>query len=553
MEPRRFHRSDALVSIQKITDYRSDFPGSLNEMNETFAQIVQYIQSCPAYHDPDTRIIINESGIFFGHNLKEIEASFPLLKKMLMTRTGKSFSEENLEQYSIQHKGIFVNANWNNSNFDINPRVRLEDWQKRIQMEASTYFNSEFVAAKNNKIIPAALNSPDEAIQALLAKNQFLTIGESKHSDRSGKKILIDNMQALAQQGVKAIFLEHVFADTQSQLLNAYLRSESLEMPAMLKAYLEKLDRGFTHEQFQPYSFTGLVMQAKKYGIQIIPIDSSATYMTGSSLGIGGDSASVERALMMNHLAAKQIERYHNANPYDKCVVFCGSVHINGNLTKVPGITEITGSPTLVVEDLASHNNFKERTEVNPDHIAKPDVLICMNPVMSKAANDLMQEYNTIYQPHLELMRKFASVSDFYASLKDNHSHKKDFIKLLEIMALHVDGMSRENNVTSDMILKGLADLIGKAYQAEQEKFCKGLFSRKTPRQFSDHLNAKQNENHYARLLGLVLVNLYESGKYPPNKSIQQSFSNLSANYSKEITEIFAKREAMPSEHPAQK
>ena len=152
-------------------------------------------------------------------------------------------------------------------------------------------------------------------------------------------------MKKLKERGVGIIKLEYVFSDTQKEMLDAYFASDSLVMPVMLKNYLNSLDRDFSLNQptqFAPYSFTGLVVQAKRYGIKIEPIDTVASYSTGSEVSMRGGNDPGDRCLMMNYMVARQAEENSSAC---KVLYFCGAKHINKVRSGIPGLSEITNSP----------------------------------------------------------------------------------------------------------------------------------------------------------------------------------------------------------------
>ncbi len=85
---------------------------------------------------------------------------------------------------------------------------------------------------------------------------------------------------------------------------------------------------------------------------------------------------------MMNYIGAKQIQKFKNDFPNEKFIVLAGSSHINRQYTDIPGLAELTGSPTVVIEDLQKDN----QTDVDiKTHKAKPDVLIRMDPTSNVA------------------------------------------------------------------------------------------------------------------------------------------------------------------------
>ena len=372
LEKKNFTKDEALYSITRNNR-------TFRDEKKSFDSIKNYIKSCPASNDPHSRIIIDNDGIYFGHGLMEIEASFPGLIPLIMTRPSKSFSEDNISTYfDFRH----------DSDFNIlNP---IKEKQKALIQEARDFFNSTETTTLPKKNLSQGLE-PQEVLFNLIDSNNTVAVGEL-HGDKSSKKLLIDNMPQLKEKGIGAIYLEHVFYDTQKELFDAYFESDSLLMPEMLKNHLERLDLLFhlsDGKNFSPYTFTGLVIQAKRYDIRIIPVDTVASYSTGSALHIGNEGVkdAANRCLMMNYVAAKSYEE--GKLPTEKSLFFVGSKHINSANSGIPGIAEITKGATLVVEDKSS----KREKLAAEEHPAKPDVVIYLDTKLSREAKNLSRVY----------------------------------------------------------------------------------------------------------------------------------------------------------------
>lgn len=364
---------------------------------DAFADIVTYIQSCDAYHDRDTKVFITPSAIYFGHALREIEAAFPKLKLLLMTDNSKAFSETNLS-----FRSYYNQMGTKTALISYRPIAKA---QQELAVTAQAYF--KVMTKQKPEPISSELSqyrAPNKILTMLMAANNGLALGE-QHEDFSPKKLLIDNMEALKESGVTTIFLEHLLEDTQRDLLKKYLSGPSdAKMPIMLREYLNFLDNGFRLKnhpdqiisgEFQPYGFIGLVLQAKKYGMNIVPIDTSISYATGSQINKLSELDADNRCLMMNYVAAQQIKKFKQQHPNDKFIVFCGSKHINAFNSSIPGMAEITGAPTLVVEDVSDRSSLsnRERISLSSTHPAKPDVLIVMRPIVDKEAQALQKDY----------------------------------------------------------------------------------------------------------------------------------------------------------------
>ena len=360
---KHFSKENALYSI--ISESKSS-EGVLKKT--LFNELVEKIKGSPAFRDPYSKVIIESDRIYFGHSLDEITASFPFVSDLAHKGT---LTEKQLLTY-LSKLPIHIH------------QTELKTAQEVLVAQAKEFFDA--LIAKNKKEISYELPAqPENILSTILEHNEGVIIGESDHGESSPKKLLIDNMPQLKKSGVTTLFLEHILSDTQQEMLDAYLKSDSLDMPVMLKNYLEYLDTGHRRRLTtdSPVGFLDLVIAAKRHGIRIIAIDTVTSYSTGGELIMD----TKKRALMMNYIAARKIAEYQTTKGNEKYIVLCGSMHINSANSGISGLTEITGLPTIVVEDVKLKN--EETIKKNPKHIAKPDVLICMQPQHSPSEEAL--------------------------------------------------------------------------------------------------------------------------------------------------------------------
>lgn len=363
---------------------------------EIFSNLLEYIETSAFYQGDRANCGIEVASeivadkeipvIYLKHRLEVIQALFPQLRSIIAFPFRKSFSENHL---------IGRNAYLCKVRFALMSDVlSITRAQNSLIDQAKSFFNSpEFAQSMgqnlSGKNLPASTTSAKDLIVELVNRNDVVTIGEV-HEDGASKKLLIDNMQALQAQGVDTIFLEHV-PDTMRDALEDYFNSASLELPLSLKEFLNYQDAlrstFLKPGALEVYNFTNLVIQAKRYGIKVVPFDTRVSYETGSMVT---DADHQNRMYMMNYLAHQEYVAYKSKNPQGKCLFFVGSGHVNSVVYAVPGIAEITGSPTLVVQDNDSDERIE--TQLGVAHIVKPDFLIELNPLEKSAELEALIE-----------------------------------------------------------------------------------------------------------------------------------------------------------------
>ncbi|QVW24388.1 membrane-targeted effector domain-containing toxin [Pseudomonas hormoni] len=182
-------------------------------------------------------------------------------------------------------------------------------------------------------------------IRIFFEESQGLVIGES-HAGIGSKQFLIDNMQALAEQSVKTLYMEHLLTDFHQAALDAF--AETSVMPRDVETYLTGLDAGHLTDPLERYTFLTLVREANKHGIRIQAIDSMASYRL-SGMRVRDATA---RHKMMNFHARTIIRADQAARGSHKWIALMGNSHSN-IYQGVAGVSELEGVFGLRVEDVA--------------------------------------------------------------------------------------------------------------------------------------------------------------------------------------------------------
>jgi hypothetical protein len=120
-----------------------------------------------------------------------------------------------------------------------------------------------------------SIASPSELLETAFAQKPGLVIGESQGSIGS-KQFLIENMSALAQRGVKTLYLQELLVNVNQPELDAFARTG--EMPAELKNYLQRLDIKAGNDPTGKFNLMALVKAANAQRIRVQALDTSTTY-----------------------------------------------------------------------------------------------------------------------------------------------------------------------------------------------------------------------------------------------------------------------------------
>ncbi|MHC8355627.1 membrane-targeted effector domain-containing toxin [Pseudomonas sp. LB3P81] len=182
-------------------------------------------------------------------------------------------------------------------------------------------------------------------IERLFEEFRGLVIGES-HADIGSKQWLIDNMEALANKGVKTLYSEHLLTDFHQAALDNFARTSV--MPRDLELYLRQLDEGQLTDPLQRDTFLNLVKEANRHGIRVQAIDCLASYRV-EGMTVADPTA---RQKMMNFYAHTVIEADQAARGPHNWVALMGNSHSN-TFEGVAGVSELEGAVGLRAEDVA--------------------------------------------------------------------------------------------------------------------------------------------------------------------------------------------------------
>ncbi|WP_277962859.1 membrane-targeted effector domain-containing toxin [Pseudomonas sp. RIT-To-2] len=226
---------------------------------------------------------------------------------------------------------------------DISVSVAI-DLREKLAADAEAFFKA-IEPVPRPEIPGIAPNASEkEIINQLFTKTQGIVIGEA-HDCIASKKFLIDNMELLASQNVRTLYMEHLFTDFHQADLEAFGRTGT--MSDDLSAYLKDQDIGQRTDRSGRYNFTALVRTAAKHHIRVQAIDCLASYFPK---GIAAREFASARIKMMNFYASKVIRAEQSIRNGGNWVALVGSSHAN-TFEGVAGVAELEGAIGLRIQD----------------------------------------------------------------------------------------------------------------------------------------------------------------------------------------------------------
>ena len=161
----------------------------------------------------------------------------------------------------------------------------------------------------------------------------------------SAKKILITQMDAIKNNDVGVIFLEHLQTDVHQGMLDDFFTTQ--KMPSELDVFLKAQDAGHQINPLSEYTYSRLVREAIHHRIPIKALDCVASYHVN---GMRTRYPDVNRTEMFNYFATQVIRGHLAQNPHQKWIALTGNSHIN-TYQGVPGLAELEGAIGISLSD----------------------------------------------------------------------------------------------------------------------------------------------------------------------------------------------------------
>jgi hypothetical protein len=154
-------------------------------------------------------------------------------------------------------------------------------------------------------------------------------------------------MEHLARQDVKTLYMEHLLTDVHQADLDRF--AETGLMSKRLLHDLKRMDHTFRTDPTGLYSFERLVVQARRYGIEIRAIDCAASYFIRHLPTHSGTT----RQQVLSYFASRTIRKHQEVMGSHKWMALVGETHANTFKNSVPGLAELEQGIGVRVMDVA--------------------------------------------------------------------------------------------------------------------------------------------------------------------------------------------------------
>ncbi|MGH8390444.1 MAG: membrane-targeted effector domain-containing toxin [Pseudomonas sp.] len=218
-----------------------------------------------------------------------------------------------------------------------------EDARNNLISDAKAYYRLNPPEPRPPVTSTLRLETSSDLLESVFAEKRGLIVGESQGSIGS-KQFLIENMPALAQRGVKTLYLQELLANVNQLDLDTFARTG--EMTEELENYLRNLDFKAGNDPAGRFDLLNLVKASNAQRIRVQAIDMSTTY------NISKDAAWQTDYQMARSFFASQVIQFNEEAKSTSNWVALVSQENMATFRGYQGISEQTGAASLRIDDV---------------------------------------------------------------------------------------------------------------------------------------------------------------------------------------------------------
>ena len=234
----------------------------------------------------------------------------------------------------------------------------------KLLADARVFFMGTPARARIARPPVPADSSLKQVFERLYAHSPGIVLGET-HFHQASKKILITQMAELAKADVKVLYMEHLQSDLHQSLLDDFFKTG--KMSVTLDDFLKIQDQGHRIDPASPYTYSQVVREARRHGIEVIAIDCAASYnVKGMHIDYKGNdtpSPQMVRYEMFSYFASQVIRAHQAKSGNPKWIALTGNTHAN-TFQGVPGLAELEGALGVRVVDTAPGSSLGIRQNI---------------------------------------------------------------------------------------------------------------------------------------------------------------------------------------------
>lgn len=263
-------------------------------------------------------------------------------------------------------------------------RDSYHDQVKLLTQDAQVFYASPPARPTRTDLpVLAPDSSPSAALATLFPLKKRLIIGASNTSVAS-KQLLIQDMQALAAQGLKRLHIENLPADvfrTKLKIINDETKGNLAHALKQVEGHLARVDASLGWGPDAPFTYRKLMLEAHKHKVAIDGVDASSSYHMEHVLELSNKERFTPRNSQLRNFYSHRALAQND--PDDGWIALVDHTRI-GSSDEAPGLADLQNAIALRVEDVAPGQAQGILPDTFSPALSRGDYKLTMAPAASQ-------------------------------------------------------------------------------------------------------------------------------------------------------------------------
>ncbi|GAB5336120.1 dermonecrotic toxin domain-containing protein [Pseudomonas fluorescens] len=251
---------------------------------------------------------------------------------------------------------------------------------KQLTEDADAFYTAPPARPSRTDVpVLAADASPAGALVTLFQHKQRLIIGAANACVAS-KQLLIEQMPAMATQGLRRVYVENLPADvfrSKLKIINGDVKGDVAYALKRVEDHLARVDRSLGWGPDAPFTYRKLLLAAHKHKVAIEGVDASSSYHMEHVLELSGGERFIPRSSKYrNFYSHKAI----GTNSTDDGWIALVDHNRIGSIAEVPGLADLQNVIALRVDDVAPGQAVGIQRDTSAAALSRGDYRLTMAP-----------------------------------------------------------------------------------------------------------------------------------------------------------------------------
>ncbi|MGB3124046.1 MAG: membrane-targeted effector domain-containing toxin [Pseudomonas sp.] len=242
-----------------------------------------------------------------------------------------------------------------NAHSQVEPLRRAYSRQvEQLNHHTDTFFSARPAPAPRP---PAPVLATDathaDILITLFNRDKRLIIGANNDSIAS-KQLLIEQLPALAEQGLKRLYIENLPRDLfhrKLRILNNQLPGNKAKALEQIERHLAQVDESLGLTQQAPFTYRKLVLQAYRLNITLDGLDAAASYHMEHLLALGEGPALIPRSSKLRNVYSHTVLEHSLKNTSGEGWLALVESNRLGTYEHAAGLADLQNTLALRIED----------------------------------------------------------------------------------------------------------------------------------------------------------------------------------------------------------